>query len=68
MAFSYQIEAQPNFAIEISQHNANTAFFAILDRKRVNNLPKKTDIYRYYDRNGTKLSSMYKIALKPITI
>ena len=50
-------------AFEISQHNANTAFFAILDRKRVSNLLKKTDIYQYYDRNGTKLNSMFKIAL-----
>ena len=39
------------------------AFFAILDRKRVNNFLKKANIYQYYDRNGTKLSSMYGIAL-----
>ena len=50
-------------AIEISQHNANTAFFAILDWKRVNNLLNKLDIYEYYVRNGAKWSSMYKIAL-----
>ena len=31
--------------IEISQHNANITFFAILDRKRVNNLLKKAYIY-----------------------
>ena len=43
-------------AIEISQHNANTAFFSILDTKRVNNLPKKADIYQYYDQNRTKLN------------
>ena len=52
-------------AIEISQHKANTAFFAILDRKKVNNLLKKADIYPYHDRNGTKLRSMYKIGLLP---
>ena len=62
-AFSYQVKAQPNFRNKISQHNANSAFFVILDRKKANNLPKKADIYHYYDRNGTKLSSMYKIAL-----
>ena len=50
-------------ATKISRHNANTAFFAILDRKRANNLLKKAGIYQYYDRNGTKLSSMYSIAL-----
>ena len=50
-------------AMEISQHNANTPFFAILDRKRVNNLLKKADIYQYHDRNETKLRSMYRIAL-----
>ena len=38
-------------------------FFAILDRKRVNDLLKKADSYQCYDRNGTKLSSTYKIAL-----
>ena len=38
-------------------------FFAILDRKIVNNLLKKIDVYQYYDRNGTKLSSRYKTAL-----
>ena len=31
-------------AIEISQHNANTAFFCDFDRKRANNLLKKIDI------------------------
>ena len=50
-------------AIEISQHNANTAFFAILFRKKVNNLLKKVEIYQCYDLNGTSLISMYKIAL-----
>ena len=61
--FSYQVKAQPYFRNQISLHKANTAFFAILDRKRVNNLLKKTDFYQYYDRNGTKLSSMHGIAL-----
>ena len=51
------------FAIEISQHNSNTAFFAILDRKKANNLLKKAETCLYYDRNGTKLSSTYRIAL-----
>ena len=50
-------------AIEISQHTANTSIFAIFESKRVNNLPKKADTYQYYDRNGTKLSSMCRIAL-----
>ena len=35
----------------------------MLDRKRVNNLLKKADIYQYYDGNGTKLNAMYRIAL-----
>ena len=52
-------------AIEISQHHANTAFFAILDRKRVNKLLKKADVYPYHNRNGAKLKSMYKFALLP---
>ena len=34
-------------AIDISQHDANTDFFALLFRKRVNNLLKKADIYQY---------------------
>ena len=65
-AFSYQVKAQSNFGkknSEISEHNANTAIFAILGKKEVNNLQKKTDIYQNYDRNGTKLRSMYRIAL-----
>ena len=49
--------------IEISQHNANTPFFAIFDRKKVNNLLKKADICQYHDQNGTKLRSRYRIAL-----
>ena len=50
-------------AIEFSQHNATTAFFAILDWKIVNNLLKKADIYQKYDLNGAKVSSMNRIAL-----
>ena len=46
-------------ATEISQRNANSAFFAIFDRKRANNLPKKANLYQSYDRNGAKLSFMY---------
>ena len=61
--FRTKLKRNLTSATEISQHNANTAFFAILDRKRANNLLKKVDNYQYYDRNGTKLSSMYRIAL-----
>ena len=50
-------------AMKVSQHNVNSAFFAILDRKRVNNLLKKADIYHSYDRNGKKFSSLHGIAL-----
>ena len=49
--------------MKISQQSANSAFFKILDRNKANNLLKKADIYHYYDQNGTKLSSMYKIVL-----
>ena len=38
-------------------------FFALLDQKRENDLLNKPEIYQYYDGNGAKLSSMYKIAL-----
>ena len=37
--------------------------FCNFRQKRVNNLQKKTDIYQNYDRNDTKLSLMYRIAL-----
>ena len=33
--FRTKLKRNLTSAIEISQHNANTAFFAILDRKRV---------------------------------
>ena len=52
--FRTKLKRNLTSAIEISQCSANTAFFAILGRKRVNNL-LKADIYQYYDRNGTKL-------------
>ena len=46
-----------------AQSNANTAFFAILDWKRVNSSLKKADIYPDDGLNGAKLSSMYRISL-----
>ena len=61
--FCTKLKRNVTSAIEISQHNANTAFFAFLDWKRVNNLLSKLEIYQYYDGNGAKLSSMYRIAL-----
>ena len=36
--FRTKLKRNLTSAIEISQHNANSAFFSILDRKRVNNL------------------------------
>ena len=42
--FCIKLKRKLTSAIEISQNNANTAFFAISDRKRVNNLLKKADI------------------------
>ena len=44
--FCTQLKRNLTSAIEISQHNVNTAIFAIFDRKIVNNLPKKADIYQ----------------------
>ena len=61
--FRTKLKRNLTSAIEISQHNANTAFFAILDWKRVNNLLNKPKIYQYYDGNRAKLSSMYRIVL-----
>ena len=61
--FRTKLKRNLTSAIEISQHNVNTAFFAILDWKRVNNLLNKPKIYQYYDENGAKLSSMYRITL-----
>ena len=45
--FCTKLKRNLSSAIEISQHNANTAFFVILDRKRVNNLLEKANIYQY---------------------
>ena len=61
--FRAKLKRNLTSAIEISQHNANSAFFAILDWKSVNNLLNKPEIYQYYYGNGAKLSLMYKIAL-----
>ena len=44
--FRCKLKRNLTSAIEISQHNANTAFFAILVWKRVNNLQRKADIYQ----------------------
>ena len=41
----------------------NNRIVCNFDRKRANNLLKKADNCRHYDQNGTKLNSMYKIAL-----
>ena len=61
--FGTKLKRNLTSAIEISQHNVNNAFFASLFRKRVNSLLKKAEIYQYYDWDGTKLSSMYRILL-----
>ena len=61
--FRTKLKRNLTSSIEISEHNANTAFFAILGKKSVHNLHKKTDIYQNYSRNGTKTSSMSRIAL-----
>ena len=61
--FCTKLKRNLTSTIEVSQHNANTAFFAILGKKRVNSLLKKAGIYQNYDRNETKSSAMYKIAL-----
>ena len=50
-------------AIKISRHNAITAFLRFYTEKRVNSLLIKTDIYQLCDRNETKLSLKYRIAL-----
>ena len=56
--FRIKLKRNLTSAIKISQHNANTAFFAILDRKRVNILLNKLEIYQYYDGNGAKLTEV----------
>ena len=61
--FRTTLKRNLTYATEISQHNATTAFFAILESKRVSNLINKPNIYECYDQNGAQLSSMYRIAL-----
>ena len=39
--FRTKLKGNLTSALEISQHNAKTAFFAILDQKRANNLLQK---------------------------
>ena len=56
--FCTKLKRNLTSATEILQHYTNTTFFAILTEKRANNLLKKADICQYYDRKGTKLSSM----------
>ena len=46
--FCIKLKRNLTSAIEISQHNANTALFVILDRKKKIML-KKADIYQHYD-------------------
>ena len=41
--FHTKLKRKLTFAIKISQHNAKTASYAILDRKRLNNLLRKVD-------------------------
>ena len=58
--FRTKLKRNLTFAIKISQHNVFCNFKV---KKRVNNLLKKVEIYQCYNRNGTKLSSTYEIAL-----
>ena len=62
-AFSYQVKAQPNFRNWNFATQGKYSIFCNFWPKRVNNLLKKADIYQYFDRNGTKLRSMHRIAL-----
>ena len=61
--FCTKLKRNLTSAIEISQNNANTALFAILGKKRVNNLLSKFGIYQNYDRDKIKSSSVYRIEL-----
>ena len=64
MAILDQGKAQPKFRNwNFTTHCKYRIFFAILDRKRVNNLLKKANIYQFYDLNRAKLSSIFRIAL-----
>ena len=47
--FCTKLKRNLTSATEISQHNANIAVFAVLDRKKANNLLKKADICKYCD-------------------
>ena len=47
--FRTKLKRNLTSAIEISQHKANTTFFATLDKKRANNLLNKANIYQYCD-------------------
>ena len=60
--FCTKLKHNLTFAVKLSQHNAKTANYAILDRKRVNNLLNAGN-YQYCDWNRTKLSSTHRIAL-----
>ena len=61
--FRTKLKRNLTLAIKISQHTANTAYYAIFDRKRVNDLLKKANIYQHCHQTETKLSSMSRIAL-----
>ena len=61
--FCTKLKRNLTSAIKISQHYTNTAFFAILDRKRVNNMLKSPTFTNITIEMGTKLSSMHRIAL-----
>ena len=54
--FCTKLKRNLTSAIEISKDNANTAYFAIFDRKRANNLLRRPTFYQNSDRNGTNLS------------
>ena len=43
--FRTKLKRNLTCATEIPQHKANIAFFAILDKKKVNNLLKNAEIY-----------------------
>ena len=62
MMKSTKLKRNLTSAMEISQHNVNSSFFCDLRQKK-KKLLKKTDIYHYFDQNGTKLTSMYSITL-----
>ena len=61
--FRTKLKRNLTSAIEISHRNANTAFFAILDRKRVNNLLKEGRHLAILRSQWNKISLMYRIAL-----